>query len=709
MNMRDYTQEIRTVIENWPKKYCTYAELKRSLEKEGKVDTACFKSALDELVSSCEIICEKGNHYFSLDKANAERGSVHITKDGDGIVSTEDGRTFAVPKPDLKDAMEQDMVLFRVPKKESNTGIVLKVLNRFRLTAVATYVKHGKSLKLIPDDALLQKSTYTILTDRSIVPVEGLKVLCEIEQYGRRLVLRAVRVIGHKDDPGMDILSILLENGIDPEFPDDVKRQTEDIPSSVSEAETVGRKDLRDEATVTIDGDDSKDFDDAVSVVKNNDSYILKVSIADVSHYVDEGSPLDREAYRRGCSTYVTDRVVPMLPHELSNGICSLNPDEDRLTLTCEMKIDPEGNVTDYELYESVIHSHARMTYKNVNLIYEGEKAVREKYSNLIEMLEDLRDCARLIRRKRHSKGALDFDSPEAKILVDENGKPVDVIREERKEAEMVIEDCMIAANVCVAQMMNGRDIPSVYRVHGEPQAKKLQSFINISQLLGKKLVTGKGKLYPNQIQKYLEETRNLPTFPVISKSLLRCMQKAKYDNNCTSHFGLGEEEYLHFTSPIRRYPDLMVHRMLRKYAFENCIDPEEFLPDEGKCAAAAEQSSIRERASQNAEYAVEDMKKAEYMEGHINETYDGIISSVTSFGFFVQLDNTIEGLVHIHSLTDDYYTYMQDEMALVGDWQGRSYRLGQKVRITVVSASKENGTIDFELAAKKEKKGGRA
>lgn len=665
-----------------------------------KVDFGLLREALQELKNEYLLFEAKDGHFETREQANVEEGVIRINRSGIGYISRENGTSIRVGEHDQMDAMDGDTVLVICPPLQYE-GEVLRILKHARDHLIATYEDNGHGLKLVIDDEKLRDRPLKVLDNRSVVPVDGLKVRCNIEKYSGPLTVRVDKVIGHKDDPGIDLLSILMDHEIDPEFPEEVMEQANAVPQTVSEEEMAGRTDLRAEITVTIDGDDSKDFDDAVSVVKNDEGWLLKVSIADVSHYVTADSPLDLEACRRGCSTYVTNYVVPMLPHVLSNGICSLNPHCDRLTMTCEMQVLKDGTVKEYRIYESVINSTERMTYRNVNLILDGDEDLKEKYAHLGTLFEDMAECADAIRSARIAKGAIEFESEEAVIKVDEEGKPLDVFVKERGHAERIIEDFMIAANVSVADFLKWQDIPAVYRVHEEPQARRIKTFIQASEAMGHKFVIGKSAVYPNEIQQYLESVSDTEEYPVLSKLLLRCMQKARYDASCIGHFGLAEEEYLHFTSPIRRYPDLIVHRMLRKYGLQQNLNMDERLLDEQKCAAYAEQSSIRERESQSAEFACEDMKKAEYMEGHIGEIFEGIIDGVQPYGFYVQLPNTIEGLVHINTLSDDYYMYDSQRMMLVGELSKRMFTMGMKVRVEVLSASKETQTVDFILHGK--------
>lgn len=694
--------EIKEAVLNYLQDHKTEANTPSAIKEGLEIsteDARAFRSAMEELQDEYLVFFTKDGTFENRESAGVFEGRLSIARNGMGYVDRADRDSVRIDESDQLDAMDGDTVLVHCQKWQLY-GQVIKVISRAKTSLIGTYYDKGHGLHLLLDDDKLKGRPFKVLLDPAFHPVDGTKVLCHIEKYSGPLTLRVSRIIGHKDDPGVDILSILLDHDIDPEFPQEVLEELKDIPDEVRADDLKGRRDLRNETVVTIDGDDSKDFDDAVSCEETDGGWILKVSIADVSYYVKEGSALDEEARRRGCSTYVTDRVVPMLPHQLSNGICSLNPDTDRLTITCRMHVLKDGSVSDYQIYPSVIHSHARMTYANVNRILDGDEALKEKYARLGNLFTTLASCADAIRAYRNAKGAIEFSSTESKITVDENGRPLDIRPVERGHAEMVIEDCMIAANVCVANFLRWQEIPAVYRVHEEPSLRKIRDFIKASEIMGHKLVIGKS-VYPNELQRYLAAVKDEEEFPVLSMMLLRCMQKAKYDSACAGHFGLAEEEYLHFTSPIRRYPDLIVHRMLRKYSFEQCMDLHERNEDDEKCTAYAESSSIRERASQDAEYACDDLKKAQYMSERLGEIYDGIITSVTGFGFYVRLENTVEGLVRMASLDDDYYEYIPERLELCGMASGRIYRVGMPVKIRVMAASVYDGTIEFALYGK--------
>ena len=698
--MLELKEKIVKYIEESPKGKRKFANLVDALNMHSDVERAELSNAIADLEKDWTIMKGDSGQYYTREQAGIVEGRISINKAGMGFIDCEDRDSIKIDSKSQHSALHGDTVLVRCHPWQTY-GEVLKVVKRARNHIIGTYVQKKRGLVFIPDDEKLQNKTIQVTKNDSFVPIDGMKVVCDILSYGKTITVQVVKEIGYKDDPGVDILSVLLEHDIYPEFPDEVNEQVRLIPQEVQEEEKIGRKDLTGVITVTIDGDSSKDFDDAVSVCRIDGGYNLKVSIADVSHYVTEGSALDEEAFKRGCSTYVTDRVVPMLPHALSNGICSLNPHVVRLTLTCDMKVDVNGNVYDYSIYPSYICSTERMTYNKVNRILDGDEDLQKEYAHLGDLFFVLRDCADAIRKQRVKKGAIEFDSTESEIIVDTNGHPIEIRPRLRGHAEEMIEDCMIAANVCVANFMRWQDIPSVYRIHEEPQPKRIKEFVRISELMGHKLVLGKGDIHPNEIQKYLDSVADTEEYPVLSMMLLRCMQKARYDNACVGHFGLAEEEYLHFTSPIRRYPDLIVHRMLRKYSFDGCLDLNQRKQDEEKCAEYAEQSSIREKASTDAEYDCDDMKKAEYMLDHIGEKAEGIITGVQSYGFYVQLDNTVEGLVRVNYMHDDYYSYDQDRMQLVGSHSHKVYRVGMRVKVACLDANKNKGEIDFIIVSK--------
>ncbi|MCR5794786.1 MAG: ribonuclease R [Solobacterium sp.] len=685
-------EHILNYLEISSRKNRTYAKLKEYLGVD-EDNREQFISLMDELLADQEVVLEEGTLY-TRSQAGIFTGRLSVNSRGMGFIDREDSSSVRIPPESQNTAMDGDTVLYRCQPWQVY-GEVLQILRRARKYLIGTYLTSGRGLKLILDDRLLEEREKKVITAQDFVPYEGLKVQCAIENYSS-LTLRVTKELGHMDDPGVDILSVLLDHDIEPEFPEEVLAEARQVPSSVSEADMAGRTDMREELFITIDGKDSKDFDDAVSVQETDEGWLLKVSIADVSYYVREGSKLDQEAFRRGCSVYVTDRSVPMLPRVLSNNICSLNPHEDRLVITCEMVIHPDGETASYKFYPGVINSKYRMTYENVNRILKEDEELCRQYSALTGFLQQLRDCADAIRRYRLQKGAIEFDSEERKITVDENGVPVKIEAKTRGHAEEIIEDCMIAANVSAAEYMRWTEVPSVYRVHGEPRAARMREFVRTSELLGHKFVSGR-TVYPNEIQRYLSSVKDEETYPVLSTLLLRSMQKAVYDINCSGHFGLAEESYLHFTSPIRRYPDLIVHRMMRKYIFEGCSDAKRIREDEKRCAEAAEQSSVRERIAQEAEYACDDLKTAQYMSGFIGSRFEGIISGVVQSGMYVRLANTVEGFIPASSIHDDFFFFDQARLSLRGEYSGQIFTLGMKL-IVEMAAVEEKGRIVFKL-----------
>ena len=675
--------------------------LKKSLNLTASAEIVELGKTLDQMEDDDELIRTANNRYKTLEQAGYVKGILKINKRGTGFVDRPDQPSILIRVPDQKDALNGDTILTKpIPDLNpetgeiSYTGTVIRVLKRAHTHVIGTYVDTVYGLRFLPDDIHLQSVRMEITAPSGFRPVPGLKVMMQVVEFGSPLQLEVSKTLGNKDDPGVDILSVLLDYDITMEFPEDAMKQAEAIPQEVQPSEMEGRVNLTGDTIVTIDGNDSKDFDDAVGVQENSEGWLLKVSIADVSHYVTEGSPLDREAERRGCSTYVTDRVVPMLPHILSNGICSLNPHVVRLTNTCEMQIGKDGSVKSYKLYPSFMRSAERMTYDHVNEILQGNEERKAQYAHLGNLFETLAACADAIRAHRKQKGAIDFDTTESEILCDEKGHPYEIRPKHHGHAEEMIEDCMIAANVCVADFMHTHEFPCVYRIHEEPQKKKLQDFTKLSYLLG--VPFSSKNLSPKNIQQYLSGCRDSEEYPVLSQQLLRTMAKARYDSVCAGHFGLAEPEYLHFTSPIRRYPDLIVHRMLRKYDYEHFQGNPS--ADQKKMQAYSESSSERERASQSAEFDCDDMKKAEYMMDHIGETAEGIITTVTNFGFFVQLSNTVEGMVRVNAMSDDFYHFDEKKMCLRGERTRTEYRVGQTVRIKVLGASKDAKTVDFGL-----------
>ena len=643
--------------------------------------------------------------YMLFENSHLLKGRLSVNKKGFGFVIV-DGRDedIYIDAKNMNGALNNDLVVVEELKGQNGKkteGRVVKVLKKENNLIVGEYKIIDGNPHFIPDDKKLRMEI--ILDNKDLDDlVDGHKIQVSIvKEMGKYKYLgEVVKIIGHKNDPGVDILSIIYDHGINDTFTDEVMEEVNALPSEVLDSDRKGRKDLTDMTIFTIDGDDTKDIDDAISISKKGENYILGVHIADVSYYVKEGTALYKEAYSRGTSVYLVDRVVPMLPHKLSNGICSLNPNVDRLAISCIMEITPNGKIVSHDIFESIIRSRIQMTYKKVNKILNDEETP-EGYEPFKDDLKLMWELAKILRKEKLARGYLDFDVDEPKILVDENCKPYDVVLRERGKGENMIEDFMIAANETVAEHVFYMGLPFVYRVHEVPDNEKVEEFLNSISMLGYHVVGDRNFVYPKSMKKILDQLRDKEGFEILSTLLLRCMKKAVYKPENLGHYGLASKCYTHFTSPIRRFPDTTVHNLLRKYIFNEPNDKElnrlieywdENLP------ALCDHASEKERDSIDCERDVESMKMAEYMENHIGEEYEGTISSIMNFGLFVQLDNMIEGLVHISEIKGDYYTFDETTHTLRGEKKGKMYKLGQKVRVVVTNASKENSTIDFNL-----------
>ena len=643
--------------------------------------------------------------YMLFENSHLLKGRLSVNKKGFGFVIV-DGRDedIYIDAKNMNGALNNDLVVVEELKGQNGKkteGRVVKVLKKENNLIVGEYKIIDGNPHFIPDDKKLRMEI--ILDNKDLDDlVDGHKIQVSIvKEMGKYKYLgEVVKIIGHKNDPGVDILSIIYDHGINDVFTDEVMEEVNALPSEVLDSDRKGRKDLTDMTIFTIDGDDTKDIDDAISISKKGENYILGVHIADVSYYVKEGTALYKEAYSRGTSVYLVDRVVPMLPHKLSNGICSLNPNVDRLAISCIMEITPNGKIVSHDIFESIIRSRIQMTYKKVNKILNDEETP-EGYEPFKDDLKLMWELAKILRKEKLARGYLDFDVDEPKILVDENCKPYDVVLRERGKGENMIEDFMIAANETVAEHVFYMGLPFVYRVHEVPDNEKVEEFLNSISMLGYHVVGDRNFVYPKSMKKILDQLRDKEGFEILSTLLLRCMKKAVYKPENLGHYGLASKCYTHFTSPIRRFPDTTVHNLLRKYIFNEPNDKElnrliEYW--EENLPALCDHASEKERDSIDCERDVESMKMAEYMESHVGEEYDGTISSVMNFGLFVQLDNMIEGLVHISEIKGDYYTFDETTHTLRGEKKGKMYKLGQKVRVVVTNASKENSTIDFNL-----------
>lgn len=666
-----------------------------------------FVKTLNYMENEGILVRTRSNRYGLPEKMNLVKGTVQGHAKGFAFIipEQEDQDDVYVAQSDMNDAMNGDTVLVRLAAKSIGTrpeGTVVRILERGVKQVVGTYMDSKHFGFVRADDSRIVNDIF-IPKEGAHGAVDGHKVVVRITKYPEGKMSaegEVIQILGHKNDPGVDILSIIYKHELPQDFPEEVMQEAKAAPDEIDPAEIEGRRDLRNETIVTIDGADAKDLDDAVNVVKlDNGNYKLGVHIADVSYYVKEGSALDEEAYKRGTSVYLVDRVIPMIPHRLSNGICSLNPQVDRLTISCEMEITPKGDVVGHEIFPSVIRTTERMTYTDVRkiLLQEDEK-VLDRYSDLVPFFQTMGELANILTEKRTRRGAIDFDFTEAAVKVDEEGHPTDVTIRERTVAERLIEEFMLAANETIAEHFHWMELPFIYRIHEDPDVEKLETFFKFITNFGYVVRGSADNIHPRALQDLLEKVKGEPEEAVISKVMLRSMQRAKYHHQSLGHFGLATDFYTHFTSPIRRYPDLIVHRLIRTYLFEQKVDKKTQKSWERRLPDIAKHTSETERRAVDAERETDDLKKAEYMKDKIGEEFEGIISGVTNFGMFVELPNTIEGLVHISYLTDDYYHYEESQYALIGERTGNVFRIGDKVKIRVLGVNLEERTIDFEL-----------
>lgn len=699
--VNDMKEKILSILEE-SDKALSIDELDSALNLNTIEETKEFSDALRELEDSYEIYRSNKNRYMLLENSNLRKGILRMNKKGFGFVEVSGEEEDIFISPDnINKALNNDTVIVEILNKssgEKREGRIVKTLERDLSTIVGEiYFKKDKGY-IIPDDKKLDIQL-EIDRDKSHGAVDGHKVVVKILRNitKNRYKGEIVRIIGHKNDPGVDILSIVCKYEINDTFPEEVIEELDSIPEEVREQDKKGRKDLTDVTIFTIDGDDTKDIDDAISIEKlKNGNYKLGVHIADVSYYVKEGSPLDKEAMDRGTSVYLVDRVIPMLPHKLSNGICSLNPGVERLAISCVMEIDNNGKTVDYEIFPSIIKSRLQMTYKKVNQVIEKNE-IPEGYEPFVNDLKLMDELSQIIRKAKINRGYIDFDVDEAKIIVDENCHPTDIVLRNRGRGENLIEDFMIQANECVATHIFYMDLPFIYRVHEYPKEEKIRDFISFVQSLGYTVKFNTKDISPKAIQNLINQLKDKKEFKVLSSLLLRNMQKAIYLPQNLGHYGLASKCYTHFTSPIRRYPDTTVHRLLRTYLFNDDMSNQTINKWQEKLIYIAENSSFKERESVECEREVEDMKMAEYMEDHIGEEYKGIISGVTNFGMFIQLDNLVEGLIHVNDMKD-YFSFDEATQSLIGERTKEKFTLGDEVLIKVKAASKEAKTIDFEL-----------
>jgi len=713
-NIQQHVDKLLQYMRDEAYKPLTVQELEEAF---GIADSGDFKEFVKALVQMEEkglVVRTRSNRYGLPQKMNLIRGRLSGHAKGFAfVIPDEPGMDdIFIPPNETNNAMHGDTVLARVSTETSGQrreGSIVRILERGIQQIVGTYTESKNFGFVLPDD---KKFTSDIFIPKSAAKgaVEGHKVVVKLTTYpeGRKSAEgEVVEILGHKNDPGVDILSVIHKHGLPLAFPDEVLEQANETPDEIDESELANRRDLRGQTIVTIDGEDAKDLDDAVTVTKlENGNYKLGVHIADVSNYVTEGSPIDVEAEERGTSVYLVDRVIPMIPHRLSNGICSLNPKVNRLTLSCDMEITSEGTVVNHEIFQSVIKTTERMTYSDVNkILVDKDEETRSRYEALVPMFELMEELASILRGKRMNRGAIDFDFKESKVLVDEEGKPSDVVLRERSVAERLIEEFMLAANETVAEHFHWMEVPFIYRIHEDPKEDKLRRFFEFITNFGYIVKGTANNVHPRALQEIIEEVQGKPEEMVISTVMLRSMQQAKYYPESLGHFGLSTEFYTHFTSPIRRYPDLIVHRLIRTYLIDGKLNEAVRAKWNARLPEIADHTSKMERRAVDAERETDELKKAEYMEDKIGEEYDGIISSVTNFGMFVELPNTIEGLVHVSYMTDDYYRFDERQFAMIGERTANVFRIGDEITVRVVKVNKDERSIDFEIVGMKGKR----
>ncbi|MFB5066658.1 MAG: ribonuclease R [Candidatus Wallacebacter cryptica] len=694
-------EEIIAYMEQKSYRPLAYQELKEVLQVE---DDSAFAALLGRMEKEGDVVRTRKNKYGLPWMMNLVRGVISISPRGFGILTPEgDGQEVFVYGRDLNGAMHHDKVMVRINRRGNGSqrpeGEVIRALQRAHHQLVGTYRKSKTVPQVIPDDPRLLYPVY-IKPKGRIKVRDGDKVLIKItvwpdkNQYPEG---KLVEVLGAKGAPGVDVVCIIKKYQLRDQFPRQVLKEAKQVAVPVSAADLQQRRDLRELNTITIDGEDARDLDDAVSIEKVSGGYRLGVHIADVSHYVQEGSALDREAFNRGTSVYLVDRVLPMLPRELSNGICSLNAGEDRNAVSVLMTIDRQGEVVEYQIFKSVIRVKERMTYTGVNqILLNRDKELRNRYRKQTPQLELMAELCEILRAQRMRRGALDFDFPEAKVILDEKGIPVDIVKYDREIGEMLIEEFMIKANEVVAAHLHNRKVPSLYRVHERPDVEGVTELNRVLGVFGFHLRDE--EVTPAAMQAILKEIKGRPEERVISTMMLRSMKHARYAPQTLGHFGLASRYYTHFTSPIRRYPDLVVHRGLTRLLEKQRVSNRKKAGMAKKMALFGQQCSLREITAEEAERESVDMKKAQFMKDFVGDIFSGVISSALSFGFFVELENTVEGLVHVSSLTDDYYDYDDRTLSLVGRHTGKRYRIGDKVKVQLTKVNVDEAKIDFEL-----------
>ena len=663
-----------------------------------------LKAVMDSLEAEGKVhVTQKGKYIKG--EAKHLRGIFQANARGFGFVTVEgEPEDIFIGEEDMGGAMQGDEVevaITKAPEGRRREGKILKIVNRGTQRLIGYYQSRKNFGFVVPDNERILQDIF-VPAEQSKGAVTGHKVVVELTSYGgerKKPEGRIVEILGHANDPGVDILSIVKSYDLPIEFPEKVLNQAERVAKPVTGADMAGRKDVRDWQTVTIDGEDAKDLDDAITLTKEGDNYILGVHIADVTNYVQENSALDREALKRGTSVYLADRVIPMLPHVLSNGMCSLNAGEDRLALSCIMTVDAKGNVIDHQIAETVVNVDERMSYTSVKkILEEHDEEECRRYQTLIPMFELMKELSEILRNRRHKRGAIDFDFPESKMVLDEDGTPLEIKAYDRNVATKIIEDFMLLANETVAEEYFWQEIPFVYRVHEAPDEEKMKKLITFIQNFGYTMHVPKGQeIRPKEVQKLLDKIEGSQEEAMISRLTLRSMKQAKYSPDNDGHFGLATQYYTHFTSPIRRYPDLQIHRIikdnLRGRMTESRRDHYAKILTE-----VTMQASSLERRADEAERETVKLKKVQYMKKFYGEEFEGVISGITKWGLYVELPNTVEGLVHVANMMDDHYDYDETHFQMVGVHTGRRYELGQKVKVRVTGCDTIARTIDFEL-----------
>ncbi|MEK6189782.1 MAG: ribonuclease R [Carnobacterium alterfunditum] len=694
------------------------SDISEGMGMTSAVDFKILVSSLAEMEREGKLFLNKKGHFKLPSNDPVLTGIFRASDRGFGFVAIEDVEKDIFIPPNMTNyALDGDKVTVDIIKPaepwsdKGAEGKIKAIIERNFTQLVGEFYAYseegieetGLYGYIDPQDKKIT-DLRVFIESEGIKPVDGSIVVVEItlypdDEFPRSMQGLVKKVVGHINDPGIDILTIVYKHGIPTEFSQEALQQADKVPDNINESDLEGRRDLRNEVLVTIDGADAKDLDDAVGLkLLDNGNYQLGVHIADVSYYVTEDSPLDKDAFERGTSVYLTDRVIPMIPQRLSNGICSLNPNVDRLTMSCEMEMTPDGEIVGHDVFQSVIRTTERMTYAEVNeILTDKNLETRKKYSSLIGMFELMETLHHTLEKKRKNRGAIDFDTKEAKIIVDPEGKPLDIVLRERGVGERLIESFMLAANETVSEHFSKMEVPLIYRIHEQPDSDRMQKFMEFVTAFG---ITVKGTskdVSPMTLQKVVNSVKGKPEEQVVSTMMLRSMKQAKYDVEPLGHFGLGAEFYSHFTSPIRRYPDLILHRLIRSYGEEGPGSTQK-TKWANRLPEIAEETSKAERRAVDAERETDALKKTEYMADKVGEIYEGIIGSVLKFGLFVELPNTVEGLVHISNMNDDYFNYIEEQMMLVGERTGVVYRIGQKVKVKITKADPETREIDFEL-----------